>query len=261
MLSSSPLNEGAPGSAGMARKRTLQDMANPMDDGMSSTNSSPLSLIPSFEFDPAHALHSSPYSVTTLASSPMSLTFSNSSQSSYGGSGCGDADYDFDLADEHDPFEGGAQGRPDMKRRRTAPEMMDGSPPHSMREESQSPSDKRGNGKDGQDVWPQDAEDAFHTGACTARTRRGLLSLLTRTLLPASQPSASSRNSAARRSWSTANPVVATSSSPTTSGARRARFARASRSRATSRSSRTCASTTSNVRALSCFHRIESAHS
>ncbi|KAL8292878.1 hypothetical protein RQP46_000572 [Phenoliferia psychrophenolica] len=147
----------------MVRKRTLQDMAYPLDDAgsTSSTSTSPHSLIPSFEFDPAHGhgSHSSPFSVSTLASSPMSLSFSNSSQGSFASSS-GDADYDYELVEEHELLEG---ERPEMKRRRTAPDVMDGSPPHSMREESLSPSDKRGNGKDGQDVWPQDAEDAFHT--------------------------------------------------------------------------------------------------
>ncbi|KAK4698900.1 transcriptional enhancer factor, partial [Phenoliferia sp. Uapishka_3] len=124
-------------------------MAYTVDTNHSPVSISPSSIIPSFEFDASHDVtSSSPYSVSTLASSPMSLSFSNSSQSSFTGS-CGELDYELDTEEENELLQT-RLGRPEMKRRRTAPDVM-ASPQSSTREESLSPLDKRGNGKDGLD--------------------------------------------------------------------------------------------------------------
>lgn len=111
-------------------------------------------FVPAFDFDALSvASSSSPYagSVSTLGSSPM--TFSNSSQSSFTSLGDdGDADSGDDAS---------FNPRPGMKRRRTAPSLM--STP-TRQEGGYVVAEKRGNGKDGQDVWPTDVEDAFYAG-------------------------------------------------------------------------------------------------
>lgn len=156
--SSSPMVE-SPTSTSMARKRTL-DMSStgshtaPKEELSILVNSLPSSpvLIPSFELDGISvASSSSPYagSVSTLASSPM--LHSNSSQSSF-------------ASIEGSEMESGEDEtflpRPEIKRRRTAP----GSMTTPTRAQGIVLSEKRGNGKDGQDVWPADVEEAFHGG-------------------------------------------------------------------------------------------------
>ena len=51
--------------------------------------------------------------------------------------------------------------RPDMKRRKTAPADLS---PHKSPGKRSSP-ERKGTGKDGAEVWPQDVEDAFYAGA------------------------------------------------------------------------------------------------
>ncbi|KAM0753722.1 hypothetical protein T439DRAFT_322614 [Meredithblackwellia eburnea MCA 4105] len=181
MLTSSPISNtdsSSPTSAGMVRKRTLNDMANSgapsppvatygIYDNLNS--SSPHPIIPSFEFD--GVVHPAGLTVAALASSPMSMSLSNSSQSSFSALSCAGStttDAEFDMIDDEDeendllrPRFGNDAGRPGMKRRRTAPELLSPSTPPTRVVERES-SDKRGNGKDGQDVWPADVEEAFH---------------------------------------------------------------------------------------------------
>ena len=159
--SSSPTVE-SPTSTSMARKRTLEMTStglkpNYNDDLSFLIRSMPSSpgLIPSFEIDDISvASSSSPYagSVSTMASSPMMQC--NSSQTSFASaSSVGDSEMDFGEDDT-------VTSRPEIKRRRTAPGLMT----TPTRAPGSSGGDKRGNGKDGQDVWPADVEEAFQGG-------------------------------------------------------------------------------------------------
>lgn len=154
--SSSPATVESPTSTSMARKRTLEMSASFFEQPsimVDPLDSSPR-FVPAFDFDSLSvASSSSPYagSVSTLDSSPMTL--SNSSQSSF-----------TSLGDDGDPDSGDESSfnpRPGMKRRRTAPSLM--STP-TRQEGGYTVAEKRGNGKDGQDVWPNDVEEAFHVG-------------------------------------------------------------------------------------------------
>lgn len=94
-----------------------------------------------------------------------------------------DDDVEEDDDDSKDPSfhlssnSGGGSVRPEMKRRRTIPDILALRTP--VRGNSFGAGrgvdgsgmvvngmdvDRRGNGKDGQDVWPEDVEDAFHNG-------------------------------------------------------------------------------------------------
>lgn len=167
--SSSPSLE-SPTSTSMARKRTLEmSTTTPFHvgyDTMPSIMVNPLPASPhfisSFELDNISvASSSSPYagSVSTLDSSPMA--FSNSSQSSFASFG--------DDCEAEDGEDATMHARPEMKRRRTAPGLM--STP-TRQDGGYKSSEKRGNGKDGQDVWPEDVEQAFHDGEPTCQQAR-----------------------------------------------------------------------------------------
>lgn len=229
----SPPTSAGPSSHGMVRKRTLQDLQPPSSPNMQSfphpgSSSSP-SIQHSFQFDssPRNAQLSSPASIYSspgmARSASAQATFSPFRQTittSPLGRMC--------EQDEGVP----AGRRPGMKRRRT----IAGDSPTSPVKQDQSVSQQlsytpRCAGKDGEDVWPPDVEEAFHTGPY---------------LNPAFSSFSGSRSSlqhslcslvlVARSSSSTASHADETSSSATTSSGRRARLARASRSRATSRS-------------------------
>lgn len=149
----SPQYDSPPLSNSMIRKRTLQEMSTPQspftfDNAQSSSSSSPMSSLPSFEFDTVNQIGtSSPFSTATLDSSPMVLSRSTSSDSSYDSN-----KVKADSDEEETPST--LSKAPEMKRRRTID--TDLLTPLKI--------DRRGNGKDGQDVWPADVETAFHDG-------------------------------------------------------------------------------------------------
>lgn len=196
-------------SATMVRKRTLEmahqyasgsgepggpylhDQHEPHHPVASTSRSSPLSsphgivlgipIIPSFEFDPARSLapSSSPYSISSslASSSPMSpmssLQTSRSSHSAYSDYHNGDLDVNsrsLDSEDEDGPEmddeadENFVVSEPDTKRRRKAGGARGQDPSTPVRGD-----DKRGNGKDGLDVWPAEVEDVFHAGQSSYR--------------------------------------------------------------------------------------------
>ena len=106
------------------------------------------------------------------------------------------------------PSSAGSDARPDLKRRKTAP------PGYFSPATPTTPAspEKRGNGKDGQEVWPPAVEEVFMEGASACVATR-----LTRL-----QRSARCPSSAGARSSSMASPAAATSSSRSTSRRRRA---------------------------------------
>ncbi|KAI5480946.1 TEA domain family member 1/3/4 [Pseudohyphozyma bogoriensis] len=165
LLSSPGLD--TPSAGQMARKRTLNDMGSfphVYDHHHPIASSSPNPNIPSFEFDPAHPAPDAKYHPHAhLSSSPMMLHRSNNSSRS---SLSHHDDYEHDQLDHDDDDDELAPPpyRPEVKRRRTAPDVM-AVPSTPVRGYKQSPKsvEKRGNGKDGQDVWPPEIEEAFHT--------------------------------------------------------------------------------------------------
>ncbi|KAM0749100.1 TEA-domain-containing protein [Meredithblackwellia eburnea MCA 4105] len=165
-------SSSSPTSSGMVRKRTLNDMASGGAPSSSMAtygiynsinSSSPPSLVPSFEF--AGVPHLDHHFLT---SSPMSMSLSNSPRSSFAALSSSGSITDDEEDDDQNflrPRFGNGAGRPNIKRRRTAPEILGvvspSTPPTRVIERETT--EKRGNGKDGQDVWPEDVEEAFHT--------------------------------------------------------------------------------------------------
>lgn len=172
--------EGGPGGP------YLQDQHESHHPVASTSRSSPLSsphgivlgipIIPSFEFDPARSLapSSSPYSISSslASSSPMSpmssLQTSRSSLSAYSDYHSGDLEVNSrspDSEDEDGPEmddeadENFVVPGPDSKRRKKVGAVKGQDPSTPVRGD-----DKRGNGKDGLDVWPAEVEDVFHAG-------------------------------------------------------------------------------------------------
>ncbi|GAA5835463.1 hypothetical protein JCM9279_004548 [Rhodotorula babjevae] len=165
---SSTTSPKGPASHGMVRKRTLQD-AQPQTPGMRFPQSSPESRSPrtqAFQFDSSPrtdgGLLSSP---ATLYSSPMarsaSAQASFSPYSPYGAATLGSLgqldDDDDDLAPEVKPR------RPRIKRRRTLADAGLPTPPGDVKHNVVSSNPRTGFGKDGEDVWPTEINDAFHS--------------------------------------------------------------------------------------------------
>ncbi|GAA6059420.1 hypothetical protein JCM10212_003652 [Sporobolomyces blumeae] len=172
-FSSPPFDQHA-ASASMVRKRTFHDMT----PGTSSSpryppcDSSPMSVA----FTEYNYLSSPHDSVSTLASSPMSRNAST--QSCF--SSFAPPDYSDDPSTQspsapslwtpYAPFSPSNDlapptDRPGMKRRRTMPEaghLQKFSSPSKSREGAP-PVTPRGNGKDGEDVWPAEVEECFQT--------------------------------------------------------------------------------------------------
>ncbi|GAA5963526.1 hypothetical protein JCM21900_004540 [Sporobolomyces salmonicolor] len=173
MQPSSPPFVDLPASVSMVRKRTFQDM-QPSHHSTSTrhihtaSSSSPSSL--DFCNDP-HL--SSPHaSVSTLASSPMSRAVSaqscfSSFTQSFDDDGYATALYPAPMV--FSPSQLSVTSplslhgeRPDLKRRKTMSDVMT-SPPTPSKARQPAVVTPRGNGKDGEDVWPADVEEAFHT--------------------------------------------------------------------------------------------------
>lgn len=165
----SPSDATSPSSHGMVRKRTLQD-AQPQTPGMALAQSSPDSRSPvaaqGFRFDSSPrtgggGLLSTP---ATIYSSPMARSASAQASfspfSPYDGaetSPLGKADPDYARDSKPRP--------PRIKRRRTLADAGVPDPAAATEEEFVSPRTRQGYGKDGEDVWPEDCEQAFQTGA------------------------------------------------------------------------------------------------
>lgn len=229
----SPPNSAGPSSHGMVRKRTLQDLQPPSSPNMQSfphpgSSSSP-SIQHSFQFDssPRNAQLSSPASIYSspgmARSASAQATFSPFRQT-ITTSPLGR------MCEQDEEVPGGR--RPGMKRRRT----IAGDSPTSPVKQDNSVSQQlsytpRCAGKDGEDVWPPDVEEAFHTGPYSNLAFP--LRWLTLYLL---QHSLCFLVSGARSSSSTASPADEMSLLATTSSGRQARLARASRSQVTFRS-------------------------
>ncbi|EMS25364.1 TEA domain family member 1/3/4 [Rhodotorula toruloides NP11] len=161
----SPPNSAGPSSHGMVRKRTLQDLQPPSSPNMQSfphpgSSSSP-SIQHSIQFDssPRNAQLSSPASIYSspgmARSASAQATFSPFRQT-ITTSPLGR------MCEQDEEVPGGR--RPGMKRRRT----IAGDSPTSPVKQDNSVSQQlsytpRCAGKDGEDVWPPDVEEAFHT--------------------------------------------------------------------------------------------------
>ncbi|BGP13975.1 hypothetical protein JCM10213v2_001913 [Rhodosporidiobolus nylandii] len=141
----------------MARKRTFQDLdpSSPLPNPYTLPSSSSPYVGRSSDVETgAHGFLSSP---PTVYSSPMGR--SASAQSTF----CA---FTQELVSPYSQKEQASPSkrRPEMKRRRT---IADATSPTTPMKEPQSPINEldwstRGNGKDGEDVWPADVEEAFH---------------------------------------------------------------------------------------------------
>lgn len=160
----SPFYESPITSTSMIRKRTLQEMTAIRPQSIptttytfDSTSSSPMSSLPSFEFDHLNnsGNTSSPF---TNQSSPMTLCHSNSSISSIGSHHQlqqQQLQQSQRIIKSNSDEESNLTNRaPEMKRRKTIDVTL----------LTPTKSDRRGNGKDGQDVWPTEVENSFHAG-------------------------------------------------------------------------------------------------